>query len=196
VNHRARGAAAAVSDRDWVTPIGRVPVDRELVHDLAHDPVQIDEAAHQGEHSIEVELPFLQYVLPHPRIAALSVSFGPLGFLEEVGDAVRRALRDRSVLLVASTDFSHYVPAEVARKMDRYAIDEILRRDPSGLYSSVTERDISMCGVAPTTTLLSALKGEALTGRLLAWGHSGEAEPMADVVGYASLLLESESPLE
>jgi AmmeMemoRadiSam system protein B len=195
VNHTGRGAPAALSSRDWLTPLGRVPVDRDLVHALDHRPVEVDETAHSREHSIEVELPFLQYVLPFPRFAALTVSMGPVGFLADVAAVVRRAIQGRDVLVLASTDFSHYIPAEKAQKIDRRAIDQILARDPAGLYSTVVDEDISMCGIAPTTTLLFATQDEPLSARLLRWGHSGESEPMKEVVGYASLLLESEVPL-
>jgi len=195
VNHTGRGAPAALSARDWLTPLGRVPVDRELVHALDHRPIEVDEAAHTHEHSIEVELPFLQYVVPFPRFAALTVSMGPVGFLADVAAVVRRAVQGRDVLVVASTDFSHYIPAGQARRLDRLAIDQILARDPNGLYSTVVDQNISMCGIAPTTVLLFATQDEPLTARLLRWGHSGETEPMEDVVGYASLLLESEVPL-
>jgi MEMO1 family protein len=195
VNHTARGAPAALSARDWLTPLGRVPVDRDLVHALDHRPIEVDETAHAREHSIEVELPFLQYVVPFPRFAALSISMGPIGFLADVAAVVRKALQGRDVLVLASTDFSHYVPAKVAEQMDRKAIDQILARDPNGLYRTVVEQNISMCGIAPTTVLLFATQDEPLIARLLRWGHSGEAEPMEEVVGYASVLLESEVPL-
>jgi MEMO1 family protein len=195
VNHTGRGAPAALSARDWVTPLGLVPVDRELLHALNHRPIEVDETAHSREHSIEVELPYLQYVLPFPRFAALTVSMGPVGFLADVAAVVRQAVQGRDVLLVASTDFSHYIPADQARRLDRKAIDKILARDPNGLYSTVVDQNISMCGIAPTTVLLFATQDETLKARLLRWGHSGEAEPMEDVVGYASLLLEAEVPL-
>lgn len=195
VNHTGRGAPAALSARSWITPLGLVPVDRELVRALNRPPIEVDETAHSREHSIEVELPFLQYVLPFPRFAALTVSMGPVGFLADVAAVVRRALQGRDVLVVASTDFSHYIPAETARRKDRKAIDQILARDAPGLYSTVVDQDISMCGIAPTTVLLFATQDEPLKARLLRWGHSGEVEPMEDVVGYASLLLESEVPL-
>jgi MEMO1 family protein len=195
VNHTGRGAPAALSARDWLTPLGRVPVDRDLVHALDHRPIEVDETAHVREHSIEVELPFLQYVVPFPRFAALSISMGPVGFLADVAAVVRKALPGRDVLVIASTDFSHYVPAKVAERMDREAIDQILARDPNGLYTTVVDQDISMCGIAPTTVLLFATQDEPLTARLLRWGHSGEAEPMEEVVGYASVLLESKVPL-
>lgn len=195
VNHTARGAPAAVSDRDWLTPLGRVPVDRSLVRALDHAPIEVDEAAHAREHSIEVELPLLQYVLPFPRFAALSVSMGPVGFLSDVAAVVRRALEGRDVLVLASTDFSHYVRPETARRLDHRAIDQILQRDPRGLYATVVDQSISMCGIAPTTVLLFATEDEPLSARLLRWGHSGEAEPMAEVVGYAAAALESAVPL-
>ena len=195
VNHTGRGAPAALSSRDWLTPLGRVPVDRDLVRALDRRPIELDETAQAREHAIEIQLPFLQYVLPFPRFAALTVSMGPVGFLADVAAVVRKALQGRDVLILASTDFSHYVPAEVARRLDRQAIDQILARDPNGLYSTVVEQDISMCGIAPTTVLLFATQDEPLTARLLRWGNSGEVEPMPEVVGYASILLESELPL-
>jgi AmmeMemoRadiSam system protein B len=195
VNHHGRGAPAALSNVDWTTPLGPVRVDRELVRALARGPIEIDEEAHAPEHSIEVQLPFLQYVHPHPRFAALSVTFGPRGFLADVAAVVQRAVRDRDVLLLASTDFSHYVRPEEAKELDRLAIDEILARRPEGLYDTVVGKDISMCGIAPTTTLLAALDGEELTTEPLGWGHSGEAEPMDRVVGYASVLLRATEPL-
>lgn len=195
VNHTGRGAPAALSNRDWLTPLGRVPVDHELVHALDHRPIEIDETAHSHEHAIEVQLPFLQYVLPFPRIAAVTVSMGPVGFLADVAAVVQKAVQGRDVLLVASTDFSHYVSAETARRLDHLAIDQIVRRDPHGLYTTVVDRDISMCGIAPTTVLLFATHDEPLNARLLRWGHAGEVEPMNEVVGYGSALLESTAPL-
>ncbi|MFZ0830918.1 MAG: AmmeMemoRadiSam system protein B [Thermoplasmata archaeon] len=195
VNHTGRGAPASLSARDWLTPLGRVPADRELMQALDHQPVEVAEAAHTHEHSIEVELPFLQYVLPFPRFAALTVTMGPVGFLADVAAVVARAVQGRDVLLIASTDFSHYVPVETARRLDHLAIDQILQRDPHGLYDTVVDQNISMCGIAPTTVLLFATQEEPLEARLLRWGHSGEVEPVKEVVGYASVLLESKLPL-
>ncbi len=189
VDHHGAGAAAAVSDVPWRTPLGPVETDHALVRALDVEPIEIDEAAHAPEHSIEVQLPFLQYVLPHPRIVALMVRHGPWSFLSEVATRVRSALEGRDVLLVASTDFSHYVPPPVADRLDHLAIDRILARDSRGLFDVVEGEEISMCGIAPTTVLLAALAGEPLTTRLLRWGHSGEAERMGRVVGYAALTM-------
>ncbi|HTZ62290.1 MAG TPA: AmmeMemoRadiSam system protein B [Thermoplasmata archaeon] len=190
VDHHGRGEAA-LSDRAWSTPLGPVATDHDLVRALDRAPLGVDEEAQLAEHSIEVQLPFLQYVLPDPRFVALQVRFGPFAFLEKVGEVVRDAIRGRDVLVLASTDFSHYVPAATAERLDRMAIDAILARDPRRLYDTVVANDISMCGIAPTTALLCALRDEQLTPRLLRWGHSGEAEPMREVVGYAAIAIES-----
>jgi len=190
VDHHGRSRGASLSDRAWSTPLGPVEVDHELVRALSRGPIEVDEAAHAQEHSIEVQLPFLEYVLPKPRFVALEVGFGPFEFLEEVAGVVREAVRDRDVLLLASTDFSHYVPARTAERLDRLAINAILARDARALYETVARNDISMCGIAPTTVLLAATHGRPLSARLLRWGHSGEVTPMREVVGYASITLE------
>ena len=191
VDHHAAGRGPALSDRPWITPLGQVPVDHDLARALDRPPIAVEESAHAAEHSIEVQLPFLQYVLPHPRFVALQIPFGPADYLEDVGRAVREAIAGRDVLLLASTDFSHYVPAATAERLDRMALAAIETRDARRLYDTVVGNDISMCGIAPTTALLFALAREDLNVRRLTWGHSGEAAPMRDVVGYASLLLES-----
>jgi MEMO1 family protein len=191
VDHYGVSVGASLSDRAWLTPLGPTAVDHELVRALAHSPVVIDEPAHAREHSIEVQLPFLEYVLPKPKFVALEVGYGPFSYLEEVAEVVRRALEGRDVLVLASTDFSHYVPAATAERLDRMAIDAILARDPRRLYDTVRRHDISMCGVAPTTVLLAATQSWPVRARLLRWGHSGEVAPMTDVVGYGALVLEA-----
>lgn len=189
VDHHGAGAPAALSDVAWRTPLGPVETDHDLVAALAKGPIEIDESAHAPEHSIEVQLPFLQYVLPHPRMVGLMVRHGPWSFLSEVAQRVRAGIRGRDVLLVASTDFSHYVPPPVADRLDHLAIDRILAGDARGLLEVVEREEITMCGIAPTTVLLATLEGEPITTRLLRWGHSGEAEPMGRVVGYASMTM-------
>jgi MEMO1 family protein len=191
VDHHALGNGAVLSDRAWLTPLGPTAVDHDLVRALTRPPIEVDEAAQSQEHSIEVQLPFLEYVVPQPKFVALQVRFGGLTYLESVARVVQAATRDRDVLLLASTDFSHYVPAATAERLDRMAIDAILARDARRLYETVVENDISMCGIAPTTVLLASLADEPLSARLLRWGHSGEAHAMREVVGYAALALET-----
>ncbi len=190
VDHHGASQGAALSDRPWLTPLGPTAVDHELARRLTAGPVEVDERAHEREHSIEVQLPFLEYVLPRPRFVALEVAYGPLAFLEDVAGVVRDAVEGRDVMLLASTDFSHYVPPATAERLDHLAIEQILARDARGLYDTVRRHDISMCGIAPSTVLLAATASRPLYGRLLRWGHSGEVEPMRTVVGYAALTLD------
>jgi MEMO1 family protein len=195
VDHHGAGTGPVLSEVPWMTPLGPTPIDERLVAALARPPIEVDEAAQALEHSIEVQLPFLEYVLPHPRFVPLQVPFDSIAALERLGHIVAEAVRGRDTLLLASTDFSHYVPAATAERLDRLALDAILARDAKALYEVVRTHDISMCGIAPTTVLLAALSREPLTARLLRWGHSGEATPMREVVGYASLVLESASDI-
>jgi MEMO1 family protein len=190
VDHNGASRDASLSARPWLTPLGPTAVDTELVRALARGPLSVDEAAHAHEHSIEVQLPFLEYTLPKPRFVPIQVPYGPLPFLEEVGEVVREATAGADVLLIASSDFSHYIPPRDAERLDRLAIEAILARDARRLYEVVRRERISMCGIAPTTVLLSALAGRPLQPRLLRWGHSGEVEPMPTVVGYAAIVLE------
>jgi MEMO1 family protein len=190
VDHQGGPDRAATSHVDWLTPLGPVEIDNDVVGQLAKPPIAINEEAQSLEYSIEVQLPFLQYVLPHPRFVPLMVRFGSYDSLHEIAMAVRAVVVARpDILLLASTDFSHFVPAPEADRLDHLAIAEILRSDPKRLYSTVARHDISMCGIAPTTVLLDALQGEALTPSLLRWGHSGETSPMPEVVGYAAITL-------
>ena len=191
VDHHGASEGPSISRRPWSTPLGPMAIDAALADALDRPPVRTDEAAHAYEHSIEVQLPFLEYVLPHPRFVPLEVPFGPLDYLRSVGEVVRAATRGRDVLLLASTDFSHYVPAETARRLDHLAIDAILARDAARLYETVAKHDISMCGIAPTTVLLSALSDRPLSTRLFRYGHSGEVVRMRDVVGYAAIALDA-----
>src|SRR5258708_25822853 len=119
------------------------------------------------------------------------VPFASLASLRRVGAAVRAAVTGRDVLLVASTDFSHYVAPRDADRLDHLALEAIRARDPDRLYEVVRDQKISMCGIAPTTVLLAALEEEELDADLLRSAHSGELEPMAEVVGYASVALRS-----
>jgi MEMO1 family protein len=194
VDHQGVGRGASLSARPWLTPLGPTPVDEEMVRRLARPPIEVDEPAHEEEHSIEVQLPFLEYVLPRPLFTALGVGFGPYAYLAEVAEVVRRAVEGRDVLLLASSDFSHYVSPAEAQRQDRKAIDAILALDARRLYDVVVRDRISMCGIAPTTVLLAALAGRPLRATLLRWGHSGEVAPMPNVVGYAAIVLEDAAP--
>jgi MEMO1 family protein len=191
VDHHGLGDGPVLSDRPWLTPLGPTAVDHDLVRALTKEPIRVNEEAQAQEYSIEVQLPFVEYVVPRPKFVALQVRFARFEELLEVAEVVREAVKGRDILLLASTDFSHYLPARTAERLDRLAIDAILARDPRGLYDTVIGNHLTMCGIAPTTVLLAALSDERLDARLLKWGHSGEVHPMRDVVAYAALALEA-----
>ena len=196
VDHHGVGGLAALSARPWRTPLGEVPIDRELVRALDRPPLMVDETAHALEHSIEVQLPFLQRILPGVPFVPLQVRYAGLDSLLEVAQVVRHAVEGRDALLIASTDFTHYEPAGVAEELDRKALAPILRADARGLYDVVAREELSMCGIAPTTVLLAALAEQPISVHLLRWGHSGEAAPMETVVGYAALTLTRSAPVK
>ncbi len=190
VDHHGIGPLAALSVRPWHTPLGDVPIAAELARALAVPPVTVDEPAHALEHSIEVQLPFLQRVVPTVPFVPLQIRYAGLDSLVRVAHIVRQAVEGREAVVLASSDLTHYLPAERARALDEEMLARISARDSAGLYRLVRDRALSMCGIAPVTVLLEALAEEPLTARLLRYGHSGEAAPMREVVGYASVAFE------
>ncbi|MDX1534721.1 MAG: AmmeMemoRadiSam system protein B [Thermoplasmata archaeon] len=143
--------------------------------------------AHRYEHSLEVQVPFLQHLRSEVTFAALCMGVQDYQAAVEVGSRVREALKGRNALVLASTDFSHYVPPEVAAVKDRRAIDAILTGDARSFLRTVDGERISMCGPGPVAAALVALDGPK--AELLRYGHSGDVAPMRDVVGYAALTL-------
>lgn len=200
VNHRARGWKAALSPAlSWETPLGEVPVDQDLQRRLKSEVgfLREDERAHATEHSIEVQLPFLQRILRHFTFLPISLSYLSEAECRELGEGVAGAheaneAAGKKTVLVASSDLSHYLSPAETEVLDRLALARVLAIDPSGLIRTVEEKNISMCGVLPTATLLFAARSLGATrARLLKHCHSGDAVPMAEVVGYASVAVES-----
>jgi len=176
------------------TPLGEVPLDSGLAGSLIRlsSLVRVEESAHEEEHSLEVQLPFLQFLHPEFSIVPLCVSpAADYAALEELGKALAAAVRgsDRDILIVASTDMSHYVSQETAKKKDAQAIERIVALDARGLYEVVQEKDISMCGFQPTTAaILAAKELGAVRADLVRYMTSGESSGDFDqVVGYAGL---------
>jgi len=185
------GVAAPLSD-EWETPFGIMRVDTGLARKLMISSrlVDMDDAAHWREHSIEVQLPFLQYSLQiSPPILPVSVAMQDMNTAVEVGHALANLLRDRRPLLIASTDFTHYEPHDVAKEKDSKAIEAILSMDVSELYRVVEKYDISMCGFGPVAMILVAAKQlGAKEAKLLKYATSGEVTgDYSSVVGYGAI---------
>jgi len=193
-NHRGVGAAAAVyPDGAWRTPLGQVPVAAALAtHLIDHCTLlEADRLAHQYEHSLEVQLPFLQHQRQDVQIAPISLGRGNLNDWLQLGRQLGLALQNwpGETLLIASTDMNHFKSAAQTLRLDRLAIDHLEALDPAGLYAVVHQQHISMCGVIPAVVLLEAtnILG-ASSCRLLRYDHSGSVNGDSDsVVGYAAL---------
>ena len=192
-NHTGMGVPVSLWPAGaWRLPTGAVPVDAALTAALAASPlVEADAEAHLLEHSLEVQVPFLARERPDVAIAALCL--GPLSYdaCEELGEEVGRIAATAGALVVASSDMSHYVPAEVARAKDHLAIERILALDPEGLYEVVHREDISMCGIIPATVMLAAARELGATrAELVRYGNSGDVSgDRRQVVGYAGVLV-------
>lgn len=196
-NHRpVQSRIAIVSRGRWSTPLGEVRVDTDLAERIKAQTSLIveDEQAHAHEHSLEVQLPFLQYLRESIAIVPLSVAYqASFEEMEELGQGIARAIQEiqEDTLIVASSDMSHYVSQETAREKDFMAIERILDLDARGLYEIVRRENISMCGFQPTTAALVASKIlGASKGTLVKYQTSGDVTgDFREVVGYAGIAI-------
>lgn len=193
-NHHGVGHPAAVYEQgSWMTPLGEVRIAEDVTaHILDECPMTLaDTSAHQYEHSLEVQVPILQYLAPDVRIAPVCISRLPLEDLLHMGEglALAAARCAEKPLFVASSDMTHFESGAVARHKDFLAIEKILALDPEGLYDVVRSNCISMCGVMPTVVMLQALKCLGATeAELVAYNNSGDITgDQSDVVGYAGI---------
>ncbi|MCP3177935.1 AmmeMemoRadiSam system protein B [Desulfuromonas sp. KJ2020] len=196
-NHHGYGHDAAIySHGEWQTPLGNTPVATDLVQEIliAGPDFAADELAHRFEHSLEVQLPFIQYLAPEAAIVPICVGHLALNTLIALGEALGEVIsrHGREILMVASSDMTHYESGKSAREKDALAIEKMLELDPVGLYRTVTDNRISMCGVMPVTLMLiAARKAGAQRARLVEYGNSGDVTgDQSEVVGYAGLVIE------
>ncbi len=194
-NHRGQGAPLALSMISWAMPLGPVPVDHEVAdlmvtHSLH---IKVDELAHRYEHSLEVQVPFLQILQKRLSIVPLVVSHISYRLCEEVADTIAEAIRasGKEILIVASSDMNHYESRKSTEKKDRLALSCIERFDANGLYRTVYDNGISMCGVIPVVIAMLAAKAcGALTCSLVGYTDSGYVSgDTAQVVGYAGIVI-------
>ncbi|MFQ5847490.1 MAG: AmmeMemoRadiSam system protein B [Candidatus Methylomirabilales bacterium] len=195
-NHSGMGAGAAIMTAGtWETPLGEVTVDPELARAIVDRSrvLEEDDRAHRKEHSIEVHLPFLQVLFPGIPFVPICLWSHEYGACRDVGQAVAEAIRgsSRQVLLIASTDMSHYISHDIAEVKDRTAIEAMLELDPERLHATVLRERISMCGFHPTTAMLIAAKAlGASRAELIRYATSGDVtKDYSSVVGYAGLII-------
>lgn len=197
-NHTGLGSPFSLSASDsWKTPLGEVGVNKDLEEKILKNcpEVKIDELAHMYEHSIEVQLPFLQMLQKQFTIVPMVIALGGLKDFRSIGGAIAKSLKesgmDKDAVIVASSDMTHYEPQESAKDKDSSAIDAVLKLDEAELVRRVEEMDISMCGYAPAAIMIAAAKKlGADKAKLVKYQTSGDVSgDYSSVVGYAGIII-------
>jgi len=193
-NHTGRGVpVSVVAAGAFRIPGADVPIDEPLAAQIlaAVPGAREDSRAHEREHALEVELPFLVALRPDVRI--VPIVLGGLGGSQAaaVGEGLARVVSGEDILIIASSDMSHYLPHDEAKRRDRLAIDRLLALDALGLFDTCEREDVTMCGVLPATALLACARALGVGGaELVQYATSGEAFGAYDsVVGYAGVLV-------
>lgn len=193
-NHTGVGEIVSVWDEGaWETPLGRAAIDTDLAREIISNSqyAKPDKLAHYEEHSIEVQIPFLQYLFKDVTIVPIAIMYQVPEISEDLATSIFKAsskLR-RDLVVIASTDLTHYEPHSRAAEKDRAVIDRIKSLDPRGLFEVVLRKNISMCGVAPVMTLLYYAKLRGSSGvEVLKYATSGDISgDKSSVVGYSAI---------
>lgn len=195
-NHTGLGRPVSImSSGSWRIPTGELNINEEIGRRLKEKCALIEEdsTAHMMEHSLEVQLPFIIHFSEHVSIVPIIMMTDSLDVCREVGEAAADVIKEsgQPVLIVASSDMSHYEADAVARRKDNIAVQKVLDMDPEGLYATVIKEHISMCGIIPVATMLYAAKKlGARNSRLVKYMTSGETSgDYEQVVGYAGIIV-------
>jgi len=194
-NHQGFGEDISImAEGKWKTPLGELEIDKDMAEDILKNSKTIkkDKRAHQHEHSIEVQLPFIQYIFGN------NIKFVPICMTRqdidtdiEIAKSICSSVVDKNVLIIASSDFTHYEPQEYAENVDKQAINAILEFNPKKLYDMIYHQNLTMCGPGSITVMLLVCETlGAKKAELLKYATSGDVSGMYDqVVGYASLIV-------
>ncbi|MBI4430537.1 MAG: AmmeMemoRadiSam system protein B [Candidatus Omnitrophica bacterium] len=193
-NHSGEGVPFSVDKGSaWRTPLGEVKVDGVLASQIIEScpHFSADNISHRKEHSLEVEVPFLQYLKPDVKIVPITIGTDLLRAARAVADGLAKVLKGKDILIVASTDLNHYEPQDISEQKDKAAIDAVLALDAELLHERVRDDHISMCGYIPTYVMLRAVRQlGATTANLVDYHTSGEVSgDFTQVVGYAGIVI-------
>ncbi|MBL7117662.1 MAG: MEMO1 family protein [Candidatus Syntrophoarchaeum sp.] len=193
-NHQGMGSLIAVSVDTWVTPLGEVEVDKAFVDALPKRIIDVDETAHKYEHSIEVQLPFLQFRFDKNFLfVPVCMSLNDEDTTREIGEDLANTIAKfgKKVVVIASSDFTHYEPDRIAREKDEYVIEAIKELDVAKFYNRVYERNSTACGVGPIAAMMQAAKKlGAREGKLIKYATSGDViGDTSRVVGYGGIII-------
>jgi len=198
-NHSGLGKEIAIMSAGyWETPLGNIEIDEQMAKEIINYDdkhlIKEDEQAHAFEHSIEVQLPFLQFIYPKNqfKIIPICVSNQQLVKMKYLADTIFQATKEKSCLLIASSDFTHYENQESAKRKDTEAIDKIINMDSKLFYDTITRKGVSMCGPGPIAIVTEFCKKLGINrGKLLKYATSGDVSGMNEqVVGYASIIFQ------
>jgi AmmeMemoRadiSam system protein B len=190
-NHTGLGGPVSLwGTGAWETPLGRASIDEELARAIfkASDFIDMDETAHLREHSIEVQLPFLQYIYGKIRFVPICMGYQDLETSRKVGRAIAKASKEKDVLILASTDLTHMESKSSAAAKDRGVIDRIVSMDEAALQNWVRSQRVTMCGYGPVSAALVASKLlGAIKAEILSYSTTGDITgDTSAVVGYAA----------
>lgn len=206
-NHTGMGSAVSVmTEGAWLTPLGVIPINENLSKQILTKPISKDDNAHMYEHSIEVQLPFLQFTADKKEFdfVPICMAMQDIEISTKVGEIIADVIKktNENIAIIASTDFSHagfnYMSMppeglrvdEYAEKQDKLAIEQILKMDPKGLIETVNRNNITMCGYGPVAVMLTATKIlGAKKAELLKYGTSYEVHPGTSCVGYGAIAI-------
>lgn len=215
-NHTGLGVPFSIMNQgEWQLPFGNAKIDEDLANKLMNecDLLEIDAMAHAKEHALEVQLPFIQYLKSPPPSTGgrpkevpvgdqgeggftfVPITLGHISLkdCQQLGEAIAQVIQKEKaeILIVASSDMNHYQDQETTIKKDEWAIREMLKRDPTALYNVVHQKDISMCGIIPTTVMLTATNHLGAThAELIDHKTSGDVSgDYEHVVGYAGVII-------
>jgi AmmeMemoRadiSam system protein B len=192
-NHTGYGSALAVMNEGfWRTPLGDLEVDGETADQIVRESriVDVDDSAHRFEHSIEVQLPFLQYLYGSEiKIVPICFLMQDLYSAKEVGKAVAKVSAGKNAVLIASSDMTHYEPQKSAERKDRIALEAVEEMDEDKFYSTIETQRITACGYGPIAALITAAKLlGAKEAKVLCYKTSGDIiGDYSSVVGYAAV---------
>ncbi len=183
---------------EWETPLGNLTIDYQLANKIiAELQVEADPQGHTFEHSLEIQLPFIKYCWPNTKILPIMLAEQTLSTSIKLGDVLGKTLNPEEHLLIATTDFSHYVPAELAREKDQKILELIPSKNPSQVYKTIAETKTTLCGYGPLTAIIrySTFYPEAEI-RLLYYANSGDVSgDYNQVVAYAAIAIENKTSL-
>ena len=191
-NHTGYGSGLALMNEGiWRTPLGDVEIDGETANSIVQETrlVDVDDLAHRFEHSIEVQLPFLQYLYGSDfKFVPICFQMQDLSSAVEVGMALVEVLSSKNAVVIASSDMTHYEPQKNAEAKDLAALKAVEAMDEKMFYSIIRTRNVTACGYGPIAAVITVAKGLGAKARLLCYKSSGDVTgDYSNVVGYAAV---------